>query len=143
MPSEELRLLASDTSRAVMRLSRRLRGMRNESVDLSMSQLSALSALQANGQASMGELAALEKVQPPSMTRVIDQLANRGLVARVPHPFDRRATRVGITTRGHEVLAADRARRHAWLATQLAELSPGERATLAEALAILERVNSA
>ena len=72
-------MLAGDLALAVVRLTRHLRGRRADAL-VSLTQLSALATLSHEGAMSPGALAAREKVQPPSMTRVIASLADLGLV---------------------------------------------------------------
>jgi DNA-binding MarR family transcriptional regulator len=126
-----------------MRLARRLRQMRDDSVDLNSNQLSAMAVLLNNGDLLMGELAAAEKVQPPSMTRIVNGLEARGYVARRPHPDDRRQCLVTLSDEGRKILLANRRRRDEWLAIRIAQLAPAEREVLREAIEILEQVNSA
>jgi DNA-binding MarR family transcriptional regulator len=126
-----------------MRLARRLRQMQDESLDLTPSQLSAMAVLINSGDLLMGELAAQEKVQPPSMTRIVNSLEARGYVARRPDPRDHRQCLVALTDSGREVLLANRRRRDHWLAVQLAELDPDEREVLRHAVRVLEKVNRA
>lgn len=133
--------LASALRPAVLRLARRLRQMRDDSLDLNSNQLSAMAVLLTEGDQLMGELAALEKVQPPSMTRIINGLEARDLVARRPHPGDRRQCLVTLTDAGRQVLLANRRRRDQWLAVRIAELSGEEREVLRRAVPILEKVN--
>jgi DNA-binding MarR family transcriptional regulator len=90
-----------------------------------------------------GELAEHEKVQPPSMTRVIAALEERGLVMRAPHSTDRRQVVLSVTEEGRAVVQRARRRRDAWLAKRLKELSPQERATLRAAAPILEKLSQA
>jgi DNA-binding MarR family transcriptional regulator len=135
--------LASALRPSVMRLARRLRQMRDESLDLNSNQLSAMSVLLNSGHQLMGELAAQEKVQPPSMTRIVNGLEERGLVARRVHPQDKRQSVVTLTDSGRQVLLANRRRRDQWLAKRLAELSPEEREILRKCVGILEKVNHA
>jgi DNA-binding MarR family transcriptional regulator len=135
--------LASALRPSVLRLARRLRQMRDESVDLNSNQLSAMSVLLNHGDLAMGELAALEKVKPPSMTRIVNGLEIRGLVARAPHATDGRQSVVSLTDAGRQVLLANRRRRDQWLAKRLAELEPEERDVLRKSVAILEKVNHA
>jgi len=134
--------LASALRPSVLRLARRLRSLRDDSLDLNSNQLSAMSVLLNSGDQLMGELAAAEKVQPPSMTRIVNGLEQRGYVARRPHPQDGRQCVVGLTLAGRDVLLANRRRRDAWLAARIAELSPPERDVLRQAVAILDKVNS-
>lgn len=134
--------LASALRLSVLRLARRLRQLRDESLDLNSNQLSAMSVLLNSGDQLMGELAAAEKVQPPSMTRIVNGLEERGFVVRRPHPKDGRLCVVGLTPAGRDVLLANRRRRDAWLAARIAALSPPERHVLRQAIEILDKVNS-
>jgi DNA-binding MarR family transcriptional regulator len=108
---------------------------------LSETQLAALSALEAHNAMTPGELADHEKVQPPSMTRVIAMLEDRDLVFRSPHPTDRRQVILTVTDEGRAVVQRVRRRKDAWLARRLAELTAAERATLRAAVPILEKLS--
>ena len=88
--------LAHDLRLAVMRLSRRLRNQRVDT-SVTLTHLAALSTLKRHGPMSPGELAAHERVQPPSMTRVVVALEGMGLVTRTPHPTDGRQVIIGLT----------------------------------------------
>jgi len=79
-----------------MRLSRRLRGQRVDT-SVTLTHLAALSTLKRFGPMSPGELAAHERVQPPSMTRVVVALEGMGLVTRTPHPTDGRQVVIDLT----------------------------------------------
>ncbi|HEV2927497.1 MAG TPA: MarR family transcriptional regulator [Propionibacteriaceae bacterium] len=127
----------------VMRLARSLRHVRDDSLDLQTNQLSAMSVLLNDGDMLMGELAAAEKVQPPSMTRIVNGLEERGYLARRPDPRDGRQCLVTLTPPGREVLLANRRRRDEWLTVRVAELDPAEREVLRQAVAILTKVNHA
>ncbi len=126
---------------AVMRLARRLRQMQDDSLDLNPNQLSAMAVLLNSGDQLMGELAALERVRPPSMTRVVNSLEARGYVARRPDPRDHRQCLVTLTDSGRQVLLANRRRRDEWLAVRIAGLDPAERDVLRRAIRVLEKVN--
>ena len=133
--------LASLLRVSVARLNRRLRLERHpENEELSVGQLSVLGALFRDGPCSIGELAAQERVQPPSMTRTVSCLAEGGYVERGPHPTDGRQVVVSLSEKGEQTLAADRKRRDAWLAQRLRELAPEERAVLRQAAPIIERL---
>jgi DNA-binding MarR family transcriptional regulator len=130
---------------SVSRLARRLRAQRavsgmTEAV-LSETQLAALSALEVHHAMTPGELAEHEKVQPPSMTRVIAVLTERNLVLKSPHPTDRRQVVLTVTAEGRAVVQRVRRRKDAWLAQRLAELTEAERATLRAAVPILEKLS--
>lgn len=131
--------LASVLRVSVMRLSRRLRFERPDS-GLSLTQLSALGTLDRHGPLTPRELADHEKVQPPSMTRVLAGLEERGLIDRTPHESDGRQHRVSLTRQGADLLREDRRRREEWLACRLAELTPEERELLRAATVLLERI---
>lgn len=131
--------LASELRIAVMRLARRLRQERSDDA-YTPSQLSALAVLDRCGPLSPGELAAKERIQPPSMTRIVAALEAAGLAAREAHPDDGRQAVLSVTKSGAKLLAADRRRRDAWLARRLADLSPEEVETLRSAVPVLERL---
>jgi DNA-binding MarR family transcriptional regulator len=137
--------LATALRISVSRLARRLRVERiaQGSIEhaLSDTQLAALAALERHATMSPGELAEHEKVQPPSMTRVIAALEARKLVMRMPHPTDRRQVVLTVTAAGRDVVHQARRRREAWLAMRLKELNPQERATLRAAAPILEKLS--
>jgi DNA-binding MarR family transcriptional regulator len=108
---------------------------------LSETQLAALSALEVHHAMTPGELAEHEKVQPPSMTRVIAVLTERDLVVKSPHPTDRRQVLLTVTEEGRAVVHRVRRRKDAWLDQRLAELTAAERATLRAAVPILEKLS--
>jgi DNA-binding MarR family transcriptional regulator len=133
--------LAHDLRLAVMRFSRRLR---NQRVDRSvtLTHLAALSTLKRHGAMSPGELAAHERVQPPSMTRVVVALEGMGLVTRSPHPTDGRQVVIDLTPAAEELLAVEARAREAWLSGRLEELTPEELAVLREAAVIMGKLAS-
>ena len=131
--------LAHDLRLSVMRFSRRLRNQRVDT-SVTLTHLAALSTLRRNGPMSPGELAAHERVQPPSMTRVVVALESRGLVTRTPHPTDGRQVVIDLTPAAEELLTEEARAREAWLSGQLHELSGEERAVLREAALIMERL---
>jgi DNA-binding MarR family transcriptional regulator len=121
-----------------MRAERVAQGLQPE---LSDTQLAALAALEKHPGMTPSELAEHEKVQPPSITRVIASLEERGLLQRMPHSTDRRQVVLSVTDQGRDVVRKLRQLREAWLARRLRELSPAERAVLREALPILEKLS--
>ncbi len=134
--------LASELRLSVMRLRRRLAGERHPDNELSMNAMAVLGALYRNGELTPSELAAHERVQPPSMTRTVGCLEEGGYVTRRPHDTDRRQVVVSLTDHGRETLLADRRRRDEWLALRLRDLTPDERAVLRAAAPILERLST-
>lgn len=131
--------LATSLRDAIMRLNRRLRQSRPVG-DLTLTQLSALNSLELAGALSPRELADTERVQPPTMTKIIAKLADRGLVRRTPHPTDRRQVVLAATEAGSAVVSEHRRARDAWLAQLIAGLSADERETLRRAAELLDRL---
>ena len=131
--------LASQLRIAVMRLARRLRQQRADH-SLTPSQLGALASLDNHGPLTLGELAAHEFVQPPSMTRIVGVLEERELVTRTAHQTDGRQVLLATTPAARKLLAEERRRRDAWLCRRLATLTPEEVATLRDAAAIIEKL---
>lgn len=132
--------LASELRLAVMRLRRRLALERHPDNELSLGAMAVLGALHRSGDLTIGELAAYERVQPPSMTRTVNCLAEEGYVERRAHPTDGRLVVVVLTDEGRAMLRADRARRDAWLDRRLDDLTAAERAVLRDAAPILQRL---
>ena len=130
------RELASDLSLAVVRLTRYLRGRRVDS-QVSLTQLSALATLSREGDMTPGALAARERVQPPSMTRVIASLAELGLVERTAHPTDGRQVIVSLSPAGYALIADEASAREAWMTAQLAGLDETQLAVLRDAVDII------
>ncbi|MCZ2858221.1 MarR family winged helix-turn-helix transcriptional regulator [Blastococcus sp. VKM Ac-2987] len=133
--------LAHELRLAVMRFSRRLRNQRVDT-SVTLTHLAALSTLKRHGPMSPGELANHERVQPPSMTRVVVALESAGLVTRTPHPTDGRQVIIELTPAAEEMLSAEAQAREAWLAGRLQELTAEERAVLREAAEIMDKLAS-
>ena len=130
--------LASRLRLGVTRLARRLR--QQAEPGLSPSLLSALSSIDRAGTMTIGELSAVEQVQPPTMTRIVAALVEAGLVVREPDPADRRVAWVRVTPEGAKLLQRSRKRKDVYLAKQLRALEPHELAVLDEATGIVERL---
>ncbi len=124
---------------AITRLNRRVRQTRPVG-DLTGTQLSALASLELAGALTPSELAELERVRPPTMSRIVAKLEERGLVQRTPHPTDGRQVILAPTAQGRAVLAQITRAREEWLTRRLAELTPEEREVLQEAAEILRRL---
>ncbi|MGY2002050.1 MarR family winged helix-turn-helix transcriptional regulator [Blastococcus sp. SYSU DS1024] len=131
--------LAHELRLAVMRFSRRLRNQRVDT-SVTLTHLAALSTLKQHGPMSPGELAGHERVQPPSMTRVVVALETAGLVTRTPHPTDGRQVIIELTPAAEELLSAEARAREAWLAGRLQRLTAEERAVLREAAEIMDEL---
>lgn len=122
----------------VARTARRLR--QEAGADLSPSMSSALAAIDRHGPLTPSEVAAHERVQRPTATRVLARLEELGLIDRAPDPADRRSSLISASADGRALLRRQRSRKNAFLARRLATLEPDEVATLDRAAAILERV---
>ena len=133
--------LASVLRLALLRAARRLRSQRVNTA-VTLSQLSALATVSKCGPMSAGELAGIERVQPPSMTKILASLEADGWVQRSPHPDDRRQSIISITQAGRDLLAAETHARDSWLATRLVDFTAEELRILSEAVAVLDRLGS-
>ncbi|MEJ7726230.1 MAG: MarR family transcriptional regulator [Actinomycetes bacterium] len=131
--------LASELRLGVMRLARRLRLERSDDA-MSLNQLAVMGTLERHGRLTVGQLAAHEKVRPPSMTRTVACLQESGHVQRAPHETDGRQVVVELTELGRVRVLADRRRRDAWMAQRLKELTKAERDVLRAAAPILDRL---
>jgi DNA-binding MarR family transcriptional regulator len=129
--------LAGRLRLVVTRLNRRLR--QQGETGLGASTYSALATISRKGPLSLGELATLEGVKPPSITTTVASLEGQGLVTRVADPDDRRVTRVTVTPRGRLRLLRSRTRKTAYLAARLEALDERQLQVLEEAASILER----
>jgi DNA-binding MarR family transcriptional regulator len=121
---------------SIARLARRLR--QEAGTGLSPSQHSALITVVLHGPLTLGRLARIEQVAPPTITRIAVKLEEDGLVARTVDPTDRRVSRVQITAEGERRLEHGRNRRNAWLAERLRTFEPEQRRQLEAALGVLE-----
>lgn len=130
--------LADDLLMVVTRLARRLRRATDDGI--SPTQRSILTTLERRGPLTHGELAATERVRPPTITAAVDRLEHAGLAARHRDPEDRRVTRVSITDAGRDLLQAARRERSAYLEQRLRALSAADRAAIAAAAPALARL---
>jgi DNA-binding MarR family transcriptional regulator len=128
--------LASRLRHAIARSARRLR--QEAGTDLSPSLTAALATIDRHGPITPSELAARERVQRPTITRVVCRLEEAGLVARAADPTDGRSALITITPAGRALLDAGRTRKDAFLSERLEALPAADRATLARAAALLE-----
>src|SRR4051794_39767192 len=133
--------LASVLRLTVARLARRVRQEGTSAGDdLTASRLAALTTTEALGPITLGELAAIEQVQPPSMTRIVSRLEEGGLVERQVDESDRRIVRVYVTPEGKRLLAQARTKRDEFLAQRVARLADEERELLERAIPVLEKL---
>src|SRR5687768_17230834 len=122
-PTREVGRVADRLHSAAIHLLRRLR-VEDEALGISAPRLSVLSVLVFAGPKRIGELARIEQVEPPTMTRLVDGLVRDGLAVREADPDDARAVRVRATPAGRRTLQRGRARRLERLAVALRDLSP-------------------
>jgi DNA-binding MarR family transcriptional regulator len=130
--------LASHLRLTIARTARRLR--QEAGSDLSPSMTAALATIERHGPMTPSELAARERVQRPTATRVLARLEDMGLIQRTPDPQDRRSSLVAVTPEASEMLAEQRTRKTAFLAERLDRLGAEDRAALERAADILERM---
>ena len=123
---------------AVMRLSRRLR--QEAEGDVTASQLAALSSIERLGPLTLGELAGVERVKPPTMTKIVVALEELGFVVREPDAVDRRVTRVRVSDIGRRHVAASRTRLNVYLAQRLRRFTADELDVLERAVPLIERL---
>jgi DNA-binding MarR family transcriptional regulator len=134
-PIERLQV-AARLRLAVTRLNRRLRA--EGDIGLSPSATAALSSIGRHGPLSLGELAAMEGLKPPTITATVAALEADGLVAREPDVRDRRVTRVTLTPRGRQRLERSKRRKTAYLASRLERLDDQQLEELDRSLALIE-----
>lgn len=121
------------------RLARRMR--QEAATGLSPSQLSALAVVHARGPLTLGELAELEQVAPPTISKVVAKLEADGLLERRVDPTDKRVSLVRATEAGEQLHDESKRRRTTWLTGRIRELPAEEQARLAEALDVLDRLH--
>ncbi|WP_432844284.1 MarR family transcriptional regulator [Dactylosporangium sp. CA-092794] len=131
--------LAAALRDSITRLNRRLRQARPMG-DLTITQLSALTSLELAGALTPRELAEHERVQPPTLTKIVAKLEDRGLVQRSPHPTDGRQVILSASESGRAVVVEHRRARDEWLAKRLMALTPEEREVLTKAAEIMGRI---
>jgi DNA-binding MarR family transcriptional regulator len=124
---------------SVARLARLLRRQNLDSLGATLD--AALASLDREGPLTLGELAAIEQIAPPSVTRIATKLEDAGLVVRRFDGHDRRVCRLELTADGRRHVIDNRSRRHAWLAGRLEQLPADELAKLESALDVLERLS--
>jgi DNA-binding MarR family transcriptional regulator len=139
MGDGEARDVAARLHSSAIRLLRTLR-REDDGSGLSAPRLSALSMVVLAGPVSLAELATAEQVKPPTMSRIVDALVERGLVTRVAKPGDRRSVEIAATADGRQLLDAGREHRVGALVKRLGALADSERRALARGVEILERV---
>jgi DNA-binding MarR family transcriptional regulator len=136
----DVETVAAELRSALLRSSRRLRRETGRD-DMSPSQIAVLTAL-LEGPQTLGQLADLEQVQAPWMTRTVTTLERLDMVTRTRDPADGRQVLVSLSGKGRRHLEKTRKLRTEWLAELVAEASPQEREVLASAAQILLRLTA-
>lgn len=137
--SAESTALADQLHSAAIHLLRKLR-REDAASGLNAPRLSALSVVVFAGPLTLGDLAAAEQVRPPTMTRIVDALAEQGLVSKKKNAQDARSTLIHATAAGKSLLLQGRERRVRALAEQIEALGEEDRAALKKAAEILRKV---
>ena len=137
-PADVDRELVHRLRLAVGRLARRLRQQAER--EITASQFSALASINHLGPITLGRLASVERLRPPTITRIVAALEEAGLVVRRLDQEDRRVARVEIAPEGTQLLERIRGRKDAYLAARLATLTPEQVAVLRDATAVIERL---
>jgi DNA-binding MarR family transcriptional regulator len=131
--------LSTELRTAVNRLSRILRNQKSDST-ITDAHFSALARLDREGPRTLAELSRAEGITPPSMTKTVNVLVERGLIAKTGHGVDRRKVLLALTDAGHKVVMDTRRQRDSWLTPRLAKLTVEERRTLTAATDIMRRL---
>ena len=114
------------------------RRLRPPAEGLSHVAVSALSSISRTGAVRPGDLARMEGIAAPGMTRLVADLEQRGLVERTDDPHDRRSTLLTLTAAGERELQEARTSRSAWVAALLDEVGPDDLAAVERAVTALE-----
>jgi DNA-binding MarR family transcriptional regulator len=134
--------LAASLRGTVMRVARRLRSERVDG-SLGLAALVALGTIESHEPLTASELAAAERLQPSSTTRLISVLEKHGFIVRDRDPADGRQSILRMTPAGREVVATERERRQEWLAHVLDGFTTEERDQLRAVIPLLHRIGEA
>jgi DNA-binding MarR family transcriptional regulator len=126
---------------AIVRTARRLRQeAAAETSGLTPTSVAALATIERHGPMTPSEIAEIERVKRPTITRTLGCLEREGLIDRAPDPADGRSALVSINSAGRERLRRLRGRKNAYLAKRMRDLTAEEVETLERAAEILERM---
>jgi DNA-binding MarR family transcriptional regulator len=144
MPVEAAKTLTDSAAQlrmAIVRTSRRLRQeAASEASGLTPTSTAALASIDCHGPLTPSELADIERVRRPTMTRTLGCLEREGLIERTPDPADGRSSLIAVNAAGRERLRRLRGRKNAYLARRMRDLTPEEVETLERAAEILDRM---
>jgi len=140
-PATSLTDSAAQLRMAIVRTARRLRQeAAGEASGLTPTATATLASIEHHGPLTPSELADIERVKRPTMTRTLGCLERAGLIERTPDPADGRSSLIAINAAGRERLRRLRGRKNAYLARRMRELAPEEVETLERAAEILDRM---
>lgn len=140
-PSQDLTDSAAALRMAIVRTARRLRQEASaEASGLTPTSTAALASIERHGPLTPSELAEIEGVKRPTMTRTLASLEGGGMIERAPDPDDGRSSLIAIGAAGRERLRRLRGRKNAYLARRMRDLDPEEVETLERAAEILDRM---
>ena len=130
--------VAASLRMSIARLARLLR--QQDQSGMSPALNTAMVSVWKHGPLTLGHLAQHEQVTPPTVSKLVDKLEQRGFIERISDPADRRVTRVAITPAGIEQIEEIRGRRTEWLSARLRELPADDVARLHDVIEVLEHL---
>jgi DNA-binding MarR family transcriptional regulator len=122
----------------LLRVARQIRA--NSPSGVTPSQLAVIATLVRHGPCTIGQIAEFERVQPPSVSKIVEGLTAVGLVERERDPDDRRRVVITLSQQGKAFVERTRTESVSWLATRLAHLNESELEAVAEAVPLFERL---
>lgn len=126
---------------AIVRTARRLRQEAAvETSGLTPTSVAALATIERHGPLTPSEIAEIERVKRPTITRTLECLQREGLIDRARDPEDGRSSLVSVNGAGRARLRRLRGRKNAYLARRMRDLSDEEVETLERAAEILDRM---
>lgn len=122
----------------LLRLARRIRT--NSSEAITPSQLAVLATVNRAGPLTVGQIAVVEHVKPPSVSKIVSALEQVGFVERRTEPDDRRCSHIGVTAAGSAYLDGVRSAGRTWLESRFADVDTDEADRITSALPALEHL---
>jgi DNA-binding MarR family transcriptional regulator len=132
---------AAQLRMGIVRTARRLRQeAAAEASGLTPTSTAALATIERHGPLTPSELAELERVKRPTVTRTLSCLEREGLIERTPDPADGRSMLISVNPAGRERLRRLRSRKNAYLARRMRDMPATDVEALERAAEILERM---